>query len=75
MQEGGQLVLLPVELRFEPIPNGMECAVLRIVIFDAVRAKIIFMADIQSDPQASFGPALAASLASHFADQLGPPIQ
>lgn len=75
MQEGGQLVLLPVELRFESIPNGMECAVLRIVIFDAVRAKIIYMADIASDPQSSFGPALAASLASHFADQLGPPIQ
>ncbi len=75
MQEGGQLVLLPVELRFEPIPGGMECAVLRIAIFDAVRDKIIYMADIQSDPQASFGPALAASLASHFADQLGPPIQ
>jgi hypothetical protein len=75
MQEGGQLVLLPVELRFEPVPGGMECAVLRYVIFDAVRAKIIYMADVQSDPQRSFGPALAASLANHLADQLGPPIQ
>lgn len=75
LQEGGQLVLLPVELRFEPIPNGQECAVLRFVIFDAVRAKIIYMADVQSDPQSSFGPALAASLAGHLADQLGPPNQ
>jgi hypothetical protein len=75
MQDGGQLVLLPVELRFEPVPGGMECAVLRFVIFDAVRAKIIYMADIQSDPQTSFGPALAASLAGHLADLLGPPIQ
>jgi hypothetical protein len=75
MQDGGQLVLLPVELRFEPVPGGMECAVLRFVIFDAVRAKIIYMADIQSDPQTSFGPALAASLAGHLADQLGPPLQ
>jgi hypothetical protein len=75
LQEGGQLVLLPVELRFESIPNGQECAVLRFVIFDAVRAKIIYMADISSDPQASFGPALAASLAGHLADQLGPPNQ
>jgi hypothetical protein len=75
MQDGGQLVLLPVELRFEPVPGGMECAVLRFVIFDAVRAKIIYMADVQSDPQTSFGPALAASLAGHLADQLGPPIQ
>lgn len=75
LQEGGQLVLLPVELRFEPIPGGKECAVLRFVIFDAVRAKIIYMADIASDPQSSLGPALAASLAGHLADQLGPPSQ
>lgn len=75
LQEGGQLVLLPVEVRFEPIPNGQECAVLRFVIFDAVRAKIIYMADVASDPQSSFGPALAASLAGHLADQLGPPNQ
>ncbi len=75
LQEGGQLVLLPVELRFESVPNGQECAVLRFVIFDAVRAKIIYMADVASDPQSSFGPALAASLAGHLADQLGPPNQ
>jgi hypothetical protein len=75
LQDGGQLVLLPVELRFESIPDGKECAVLRFVIFDAVRAKIIYMADIASDPQTSFGPALAASLAGHLADQLGPPNQ
>jgi hypothetical protein len=75
LQEGGQLVLLPVELRFEPIPGGKECMVLRFVIFDAVRAKIIYMADIASDPSATFGPALAASLAGHLADQLGPPNQ
>ncbi|MEP7066708.1 MAG: hypothetical protein ABI889_11785 [Gemmatimonadota bacterium] len=75
MQEGGQLVLLPIELRFEPVPGGMECAVLRFAIFDAVRAKIIYMADVQSDPQSAFGPALAASLAGHLADLLGPPNQ
>lgn len=75
LQEGGQLVLLPVELRFESVPNGQESAVLRFVIFDAVRAKIIYMADVASDPQSSFGPALAASLAGHLADQLGPPNQ
>jgi hypothetical protein len=75
MQEGGQLVFLPIELRFEPVPGGMECAVLRYAIFDAVRAKIIYMADVASDPQSSFGPALAASLANHLADQLGPPNQ
>ena len=73
LQEGGQLVFLPIELRFQPVPGGKECAVLRFAIFDAVRAKIIYMADVASDPAASFGPALAASLAGHLADQLGPP--
>lgn len=75
MQDGGQLVLLPVELRFEPVPGGKQCAVLRFAIFDAVRARIIYMADVASDPQTSFGPALAASLANHLADLLGPPTQ
>jgi len=73
LQEDGQLILLPIELRFEPVPGGKECAVLRFAIFDAVRAKIIYMADVASDPESSFGPALAASLAGHLADQLGPP--
>ena len=73
LQEDGQLVFLPIELRFEPVPGGKECAVLRFAIFDAVRAKIIYMADVASDPESTFGPALAASLAGHLADQLGPP--
>lgn len=73
LQEDGQLIFLPIELRFEPVPGGKECAVLRFAIFDAVRAKIIYMADVASDPESSFGPALAASLAGHLADQLGPP--
>jgi hypothetical protein len=75
LQEDGQLVFLPVEVRFEPVAGGKECAVLRFVIFDARRAKIIYMADVASDPEAAFGPALAASLAGHLADQLGPPNQ
>lgn len=72
LQEDGQLVFLPIELRFETVAGGKECAVLRFAIFDAVRAKIIYMADVASDPETSFGPALAASLAGHLADQLGP---
>ena len=73
LQEGGQIIFLPIELRFEPVAGGKECAVLRFAIFDAVRAKIIYMADVASDPEVKFGPALAASLAGHLADQLGPP--
>lgn len=73
LQEDGQLVFMPVEVRFEPVAGGKECEVLRFVVFDARRAKIIYMADVTSDPQSAFGPALAASLAGHLADLLGPP--
>jgi hypothetical protein len=75
LQDGGQLAFIPVELRFEKLPSGQGVAVLRVVIIDAVRAKIIWYADVPSDPQTKFGPALAASLAGHLADLLGPPSQ
>lgn len=73
LQEDGQLVMLPVEIRFQPAGVGKGVAVLRIVVVDARRAKIIWMADIASDPAPAFGPSLAASLAEHLADLLGPP--
>jgi hypothetical protein len=43
-------------------------AVLRIALLDARRAKIVWMADVVSDPYPSFSPALAASVAEHLAD-------
>lgn len=73
LQDGGQLAFIPVELRFQKVPSGAGVAVLRIAIIDAVRAKIIWYADVPSDPETKFGPALAASLAGHLADLLGPP--
>lgn len=75
LQDGGQLAFIPVELRFEKMPDGKGVAVLRVAIIDAVRAKIIWYADVPSDPETKFGPALAASLAGHLADLLGPPSQ
>jgi hypothetical protein len=43
-------------------------AVLRIALLDARRSKIVWMADVVSDPYPSFSPALAASVAEHLAD-------
>lgn len=43
-------------------------AVLRIALLDARRQKIVWMADVVSDPYPSFSPALAASVAEHLAD-------
>ena len=43
-------------------------AVLRVVLLDARRSRIVWMADVVSDPYPSFSPALAASVAEHLAD-------
>lgn len=43
-------------------------AVLRVALLDARRSKIVWMADVVSDPYPSFSPALAASVAEHLAD-------
>mgnify|MGYP001546717633 CR=1 FL=1 len=75
LQDGGQLAFIPVELRFATLKTGPGMAKQRVVIIDAVRAKIIWYADVPSDPQTKFGPALAARLAGHLADLLGPPSQ
>lgn len=47
-------------------PRGY--AVLRIALIDARRSRIVWMADVPSDPYPSFTPALAASVAEHLAD-------
>jgi hypothetical protein len=43
-------------------------AVLRIALLDARRQKVVWMADVASDPYPSFSPALAASVAEHLVD-------
>lgn len=43
-------------------------ALIRVVLLDARRSKIVWMADVASDPYPSFSPALAASAAEHLAD-------
>ncbi|HET7622315.1 MAG TPA: hypothetical protein VFK39_10465 [Gemmatimonadaceae bacterium] len=43
-------------------------AVLRVALIDARRQKILWMADVVSDPYPSFSPALAASVAEHLVD-------
>ena len=84
LQEGAQYVLYPVEVHFQPVQvEGGEAeepgapaggapeqgrAVLRIALLDARRSKIVWMADVVSDPYPSFSPALAASVAEHLAD-------
>jgi hypothetical protein len=88
LQEGAQYVLLPVEVRFEPVELAASAtaatgaavaadragrAVLRVVLLDARRSRIVWMGDVSSDPSSSFSPALAASAAEHLADLVAKP--
>lgn len=51
-----------------PVATGEGRAVLRVVLLDARRSRIVWMADVASDPYPSFSPALAASAAEHLAE-------
>jgi hypothetical protein len=68
LEEDAQYVLLPVEIRFEAVGAGRGRAILHVVLVDARRSRIVWMADVPSDPTTSFSPALAASAAEHLAN-------
>lgn len=64
--------LLPIELRFEPVTGGGR-AVLHLIMVDARASQILWMGDVASDAAPSFSPALATSIAGHFADLIALP--
>lgn len=66
--------LVPVELRFESAAAGGAGGhvVLHIAVLDVRGARLDWSGDVASDDQATFGPALLASLAQHFADLIAP---
>jgi hypothetical protein len=65
--KGSRYALLPVELRFET-RGGTGVAILRVVMIDARLAQIRWVGEVASDPMRTFSPALATSVATHFAD-------
>lgn len=65
--KGSRYALLPVELRFEK-RGGTGVAILRVVMIDARLAQIRWVGEVASDPMGTFSPALATSVATHFAD-------
>jgi hypothetical protein len=74
MQDGARYVMLPVDLRFEKVGAGPEGrAVLKLVMVDARATEIMWVHEITSDPAPAFGPAVLASLATHFADLVASP--
>jgi len=73
IEEDAQFVLMPLEIRFERTPTGMGVAQLRMVMFDARRSIIVWEADVPSAPASAMTPALAESVAEHFADLVAAP--
>jgi hypothetical protein len=70
--------LVPLELRFER--SGVDVtagaggrAVLHLVLVDVRAARVLWWTDISSDNMPRFSPALATSVASHFADLIAAP--
>jgi hypothetical protein len=66
--KGSRYALLPVELRFQNRGPGTGVAILRVVMIDSRMALIKWVGEVESDPMKTFSPALAASVAAHFAD-------
>jgi hypothetical protein len=66
--KGSRYALLPVELRFQNRGPGTGVAILRVVMIDSRMAMIKWVGEVESDPMKTFSPALATSVATHFAD-------
>lgn len=69
-------VLLPSELRFEPVagqPAGTGRGVMTLYLIDTRASRIIRKMEIASDAAAEFSPAIAAGIAGRFADLIAAP--
>ncbi len=69
--KGQRYALLPVELRMEST-NGIGVGVLKVLLIDSRLAKIRWVGEVRSDAMRTFSPALATSIAKHFADLVVP---
>jgi hypothetical protein len=66
--DDARLVLVPFELRLEPVSAHAGRGVLHLVLVDARAANVAWMGDVVSDTVPSFGPEISASLASRLAN-------
>lgn len=69
--KGQRYALLPVELRMEST-DGVGVGVLKVLLIDSRLAKIRWVGEVRSDTMRAFSPALATSIAKHFADLVVP---
>jgi hypothetical protein len=65
--------LLPVEIRFEKTGPATGRGLLHMALIDGRLRRVRWVGDIPSDPSDKLSPAVAASIASHFADLIVAP--
>ena len=74
VNDRAEYVLYPIEIRFIKGPDGKGGrAALRAAVLDPRRLKVDWMADVYSDTEEKFTPALLTSLAEHLANLFATP--
>jgi hypothetical protein len=74
MNDKAEFVLFPIEIRFIPSESGKGGrAALRAAVIDPRRLTTLWMADVYSDDEEKFTPALLTSLAEHLANLFAKP--
>ena len=73
LQENARLLMLPVELSFDRLPDGRGVAVLRLAVVDGRTTEIHWLGDIRSDPTSNFSRELLTGLAARTADLIAAP--
>ena len=75
LHDDTRLVLVPVELKLEPVPPPGQPGgrgVLRVVLLDARLSNVRWIGEITSDPAPVFGAAITASVAAKLAAAVAP---
>jgi len=75
LHDDTRLVLVPVELKLEPVPGQTGAGgrgVLRVVLLDARLSNVRWIGDITSDAAPVFGAAITASVAAKLAAAVAP---
>lgn len=68
LEERARAVLIPVELRFDRLPDGQGVAVLRLALVDGRIGEVRWIGEIHGTPAATFSHGLLSSLVAHTAD-------
>jgi hypothetical protein len=73
LQESARGILIPVELRFDKVPDGRGVAVLRLALVDGRLSEVRWMGEVRSVPATTFSRDILTSLVAHTADLIAAP--